>query len=144
MRTVLVVEDNPGDALLLKMGLESEGKNDLSVRKVEDGEEALDFLYNRKQHAAAPRPALVFLDLNLPKVDGRDVLRMLKQDTQLSPIPVIVLSTSDSKADIETSYMYGANSYIVKPKNLEETLRTIALCKSYWLELVRLEGTPES
>jgi CheY-like chemotaxis protein len=136
---VLVVEDDPGDALLVEMTLTSEPKTGISVAQVGDGQEALDFLYRRNKHAHAPRPDLVFLDLNLPKIDGREVLRTLKADADLSAIPVVVLSTSESPSDVEASYRAGANSYIVKPRDLNDTLEKIALCRSYWLDVVRLE-----
>jgi CheY-like chemotaxis protein len=136
---ILLVEDNPGDALLVRMGLQRETTRQLCVANVGDGEEALDYLYRRNKYKDAPRPKLVFLDLNLPKIDGRDVLKVVKQDADLATIPVVVLSTSESTADIDSSYRYGANSYIVKPRELTETLNTISLCRAYWLGVVRLQ-----
>ncbi|HEX4808808.1 MAG TPA: response regulator [Bryobacteraceae bacterium] len=136
---VLIVEDNPSDAFLIELGLGKDRPESISIRKVADGEEALNFLYNREQHIDAPRPAVVLLDLNLPKVDGRDVLRAIKGDPDLSRIPVVIFSTSESPHDVAASYQYGANSYIVKPKDLDDTLRIISLCRTYWLEVVRLE-----
>ncbi len=136
---ILLVEDNPGDALLVQMGLQRETEHQVAVANVVDGEEALDFMYRRNKHKDAPRPKVVFLDLNLPKIDGREVLKTLKQDAELSAIPVVILSTSESTVDIDSSYRHGANSYIVKPRDLGQTLNTISLCRTYWLETVRLD-----
>jgi CheY-like chemotaxis protein len=124
------------------MGLQRETPRQIFVANVADGEEALDYLYRRNKYRDAPRPKVVFLDLNLPKIDGRDVLRTVKEDAELATIPVVVLSTSESKADIDSSYRHGANSYIVKPRELSETLNTISLCRAYWLEAVRLIPFP--
>lgn len=138
---ILIVEDNPSDAFLIELGLGKDRRDSISIRKVADGEEALNFLYNREQHIDAPRPGIVLLDLNLPKIDGREVLRTIKGDPELSRIPVVILSTSESPQDVAASYQDGANSYIVKPKDLDDTLRIISLCRTYWLEVVRLEAT---
>ncbi len=138
---ILLVEDNPGDALLVQLGLQRESTREVFVVNVGDGQEALDFLYRRDKYKDAPRPKVVFLDLNLPKIDGRDVLKTVKQDSQLSTIPVVILSTSESSIDIDCSYRHGANSYIVKPRELAETLNTISRCRTYWLETVRLQVT---
>ena len=135
---ILLVEDNPGDALLVRLGLERESSREVFVVNVVDGQEALDYLYRRNKYKNAPRPKVVFLDLNLPKIDGRDVLKTVKQDIELSTIPVVILSTSESSTDIDCSYRHGANSYIVKPRELVETLNTISRCRAYWLDTVRL------
>jgi CheY-like chemotaxis protein len=136
---ILLVEDNPGDAYLVRLGLQREAKHEIFVANVADGEEALDFLYRRNKYSDAPRPKVVFLDLNLPKVDGRDVLKTVKQDAELATIPIVILSTSESRMDIDCSYRHGANSYIVKPRELTQTLNTISLCRTYWLDAVRLQ-----
>ena len=136
---ILLVEDNPGDALLVRMALQRETKREVTVANVIDGEEALDFLFRRNKHKNAPRPKVIFLDLNLPKIDGREVLKAVKQDAELAAIPIVILSTSESSTDIESSYRHGANSYIVKPRDLGQTLNTISLCRTYWLETVRLQ-----
>jgi len=137
---VLLVEDNPGDALLVQLGLQRETTRKILIENVVDGQEALDFLYRRDKYKDAPRPKMVFLDLNLPKVDGRDVLKVVKQDPELAAIPIVVLSTSESTIDIDSSYRYGANSYVVKPRELAETLAAISCCRVYWLETVRLQA----
>ncbi|MBV9266549.1 MAG: response regulator [Acidobacteriaceae bacterium] len=136
---ILLVEDNPGDALLVRLGLQSEASREVSVVNVGDGQEALDYLYRRDKYKEAPRPKVVFLDLNLPKIDGREVLKAVKQDRNLSTIPVVILSTSESSTDIDSSYRHGANSYIVKPRELADTLSTISRCRTYWLDTVRLQ-----
>lgn len=135
---ILLVEDNPADALLVALALE---ENSRRLCRVEDGAEALDFLYKRGRYSKAQKPAIVFLDLNLPKVSGSEVLKTIKSDTNLAAIPIIVLSSSKSPTDISNSYKQGANSYIVKPVDVDETFRAIQVCREYWLNIVSLQGS---
>lgn len=102
-----------------------------------DGDEALDFLYHRGQYAdseEAPRPSIILLDLNLPGIDGRDVLAQIKQDSDLNIIPVVVFTTSSNPKDVEICYQQGVNSYIIKPINVNKLMRTIELLIEYWFE----------
>jgi CheY-like chemotaxis protein len=104
-----------------------------------DGEDALDYLFRRGTYSdpdSAPRPGIILLDLNLPGTDGREVLRTLKVDPMLQKIPVIVLSTSSDERDINESYRDGANSYIVKPVDLDGFIQAIQRLRDYWFEVV--------
>jgi len=137
---ILLVEDNPGDVRLTLEALK-EGKlsNHLSV--AEDGVAALTFLRREGAFAAAPRPDLILLDLNLPKRDGREVLSLIKADPDLRRIPVVVLTTSKAEQDIVKSYDLHANCYIAKPVVLEEFLEVIRSIESFWLTIVTLPRT---
>jgi two-component system, chemotaxis family, response regulator Rcp1 len=134
---ILLVEDNPGDVRLMREALRMNGvSKGLSV--VEDGEEALSFLNRRGSFSDAPRPHLIFLDLNLPRKDGREVLAEIKENTDLRLIPVIVLTTSESDTDIKKAYALHANCYVKKPTDLDEYLSVVKACESFWLHIVRL------
>lgn len=134
---ILLVEDNPGDARLMIEALR-EGKvlNHLSIAR--DGVEALAFLRREGQHARAPRPDLIMLDLNLPKKDGREVLADIKADAILKSIPVVILTTSQAEQDIVKSYNLHANCYINKPVDLEEFLTVLKSVEDFWLTIVKL------
>ena len=134
---ILLVEDNPGDArLTLEAFKEGKVINNLSV--VHDGIEALAFLRRQGQYADVPVPDLILLDLNLPRMDGRQVLAEIKTDPQLMNIPVVVLTTSASQDDIERAYSSHANCYITKPVDLDQFLRVVQSIESFWLSLVKL------
>jgi CheY-like chemotaxis protein len=136
---ILLVEDNPADVLLTEEAFqEATVSNRLSVAR--NGAEALDFLYRRGRHAAAPRPALILLDLNLPRKNGREVLAVIKADPQLRRIPVIILTTSSAEEDVLKSYDLHANSYITKPVDLNKLLHAIGSIECYWLSVVKLPG----
>jgi CheY-like chemotaxis protein len=108
---------------------------------VSDGEEAMDFLLHRGDYAdrtRAPRPDLMLLDLNMPKLDGRQVLQQVRQDARLRRLPIVVLTTSKQEEDIIRSYDLGCNSFITKPVDLTEFMRTVKGLGSYWFELVTL------
>jgi len=105
---------------------------------VGDGEQALSFLNRRGAFSNAPRPDLIFLDLNLPRKDGREVLAEIKANQDLRRIPVIVLTTSESDNDIKKAYELHANCYVKKPTDLDEYLSVIKACESFWLHVVRL------
>jgi chemotaxis family two-component system response regulator Rcp1 len=134
---ILLVEDNPGDVRLTLEALR-EGKmhNNLSV--VEDGAEALAFLRREGKHAVAPRPDLIFLDLNLPKKDGREVLAEIKADGNLKSIPVVVLTTSKAEEDIIKTYNLHANCYVTKPVDLEQFITVVKLIEDFWFTIVKL------
>jgi two-component system, chemotaxis family, response regulator Rcp1 len=134
---ILLVEDNPGDVLLTEEALaEAKVANDVHV--AEDGEIAMRFLRQEEEHAGAPRPDLVLLDLNLPRMDGREVLAEVKSDPVLRRIPVIVLTTSEAEQDILRSYDLHANGYVTKPLDIGDFLAAVRRIEGFWLELVRL------
>ncbi len=136
---ILLIEDNPADVRLTEEALlEGRMSNHLSVAG--DGETALQMLRREGVYANQPRPDLILLDLNLPKLDGRDVLAQLKQDPVLRKIPIIVLTTSSAREDIEQSYRLHANCYISKPVEYGEFLEVIRLIEDFWLRRVRLPG----
>ena len=137
--TILLVEDNPGDVRLMREALESDGSPLLkTLQVVEDGEQALLYLRRRSPFHDAPRPQLIFLDLNLPRRDGREVLAEIKTSEDLRRIPVIVLTTSESDNDIRSAYELHANCYVKKPNDLDDFLSVIRACESFWLRIVRL------
>ena len=108
---------------------------------VTDGEQALDYLFKRAPFGAAQAPELILLDLNLPKVDGRDVLRRIKSDTILRRIPVLVLSTSGAQRDIEAAYDHYANCYLRKPLDLDEFIRTVCEALRFWTSRAKLAAS---
>lgn len=134
---ILMIEDNPGDIELSRQALKH-GKllNELHI--VEDGEAALDFLYQLNDFVDAVRPDLILLDLNLPKVSGRDVLKKIKADEVLSCIPVIVLSSSEDATDIKESYSLSANSFVTKPVKVEDFVGVVKSIEQFWVEIVKL------
>lgn len=134
---ILLVEDNPGDVMLTQEAFQ-DGKLVHQLSVAGDGEEALDFLYQRGAHAGAPRPDLILLDLNLPKKDGREVLAELKNDPELRHIPVIVLTTSEAEMDVWNAYKLHANCYLTKPIQMNDFFRKIRLVEDFWLTVVRL------
>jgi CheY-like chemotaxis protein len=137
---ILLVEDDPEDQELARRALQkSKVHNQLYV--VNDGEEALDYLYRRGRYEHpkdSPRPDLILLDLNMPKLDGRAVLEQVKSDRELKSIAVVVLTTSSQEEDILRSYDLGVNSYISKPVRIEGFMKAIQDLEHYWLELVVL------
>ncbi len=137
---VLLVEDDPGDVLMTKEALaESKVLNSLHV--VSDGEEALAFLRREGIHADAPRPGLILLDLNLPRVDGREVLAAVKSDPDLRRIPVVVLTTSQAEEDILRSYDLHANAFVTKPVDFDRFLEVIRQIDSFYISVVKLPST---
>jgi chemotaxis family two-component system response regulator Rcp1 len=137
---ILVVEDNPGDLYLIRASL-SLGEIPKRLSVVTDGEEALHFLSRSGQYHDAPTPDLILLDLNLPKVDGREVLERIKADTQWRHIPVVVLSTSTSDHDVSGAYEHHANCYLAKPQGVDEYLDLVHEIESYWLNCVALPSS---
>lgn len=134
---VLLVEDNPGDADLTRETLE-EGKLFIELSLVVDGAEAIDFLLQRGRHSAAQLPDLVVLDLNLPKLDGREVLTEMRKVPALSTIPVVVLTSSDAERDVAQSYQLGANCYVTKPVGLEAFQNIVRSIEGFWFTIVKL------
>ncbi|MCX4093879.1 response regulator [Nocardia sp. alder85J] len=134
---ILLVEDDPADELITREAFEDNKiRNELYV--CHDGEQALDFLYRRREHIDAPRPDLILLDLNLPKYDGREVLEKIKSDPDLAPIPVVVLTTSSAEEDILRSYRLHANAYVTKPVDLPQFLSAIRQIDNFFIRVVRL------
>jgi chemotaxis family two-component system response regulator Rcp1 len=134
---VLLVEDNPGDVRLTREALK-DAKVHLELNVVPDGVEAMEFLNRVGSYAESPRPDLVLLDLNLPRKDGREVLEEIKGDPALQTIPVVVLTTSASEADILRTYMLHANCYISKPVDMEGFLTVVRSIDDFWLSVVKL------
>lgn len=129
---VLLVEDNPGDVVLFMEALE-EAPMQTHLSTVEDGEEALLFLRHQERFKYAPRPRLIILDLNLPKLNGREVLQEIRADDEFNSIPVVVLTTSKSDKDMIESYRLHANCYVVKPVDLKLFMSVLKEIIHFWL-----------
>lgn len=134
---ILLVEDNPGDVRLTQEALK-DGKVSNNLHVVEDGEQAMAFLRRTGKHSGAVRPDLILLDLNLPKKDGREVLREIKKDEDLRRIPVVILTTSSAEEDVFRTYSDYANCYITKPINLDQFMNTVRSIENFWLSIVKL------
>ncbi|WP_302069516.1 response regulator [Rhodococcus ruber] len=136
---VLLVEDDAGDELIIRESFEA---NEIgsTLHVVRDGAEALDFLYRRGMHADAARPALVLLDLNLPKYDGWQVLEAVKADPDLASIPVVVLTTSTAEEDVVRSYRLRANAYVSKSVDFDRFVATVRQIDRFFVHMVRLPG----
>jgi len=134
---ILLVEDNPGDARLTQEALR-EGKLRNRIHHVRDGVEALAFLSHEGDYRDAPAPDIIFLDLNMPRKDGREVLAEIKEDPKLRLIPVVVLTTSEAEMDIVKSYQLRANCYITKPVDLEKFTEVVHTIEDFWLSIVKL------
>jgi len=134
---ILLVEDSPSDALLTREALGgSKLLNKLHV--VENGVDALAFLRREGRFASEPRPDLILLDLNLPRMDGREVLREIKGDDDLRVIPVVVLTSSDAEEDILKSYKLNANCYITKPVEFDKFVKVVRSIREFWIAVVTL------
>lgn len=140
---ILLAEDDPGDQELTRRALQEDVvRSDLQI--VGDGEELLDYLFRRGEYEdpqSSPRPDLILLDLNMPKISGREALETLKQDADLSRIPVVVLTTSEQEADILRSYDLGCSSYITKPVDIDQFIIAVRNLGRYWFEVVTLPHT---
>lgn len=137
---VLLVEDDEGDVLMTREALD-EGKVVNRLNVVGDGVEALDYLRRRGRHAAAARPDLILLDLNLPKRDGRQVLADIKNDPDLRRIPVVVLTTSEAEEDVLRSYDLHANAYVSKPVDFDRFVGVVQQIDEFFISVVRLPGS---
>lgn len=134
---ILLVEDNAGDVRLTREALtEAKVTNTLAVAR--DGVDALTMLRREGAYAGEPRPDLILLDLNLPRMNGREVLAVLKADPDLQRIPVVMLTTSDAERDVLAAYDLGVNAYVVKPVDLERFFRVIESLDGFWLSVVKL------
>ncbi|MCE5182143.1 MAG: response regulator [Betaproteobacteria bacterium] len=135
---ILLAEDEPADANLVKLAI-SENRILADLHTVVDGREAFEFLRRQgPRFADAPRPNLILLDLNMPRMDGREFLAAIKQDTALKDIPVVVLTTSDVERDIVASYHLGASGYVTKPVDINQFIDAVRQLGDYWFSLVRL------
>ena len=134
---ILLVEDDPGDELITREAFEQNKlRNRLHV--AHDGEEGLNYLYQRGAYEDAKRPDLILLDLNLPKYDGRQLLEKIKSDPDLSRIPVVVLTTSSAEEDILRSYKLHANAYVTKPVDVDQFMNAVRQIDEFFLQVVRL------
>jgi two-component system response regulator len=134
---VLLVEDSPGDIRLTQEAFKDSNLH-INLHVVSDGAEAMAFLARAAAYADVPRPDLILLDLNLPKKDGRQVLKEIKENPTLTSIPVVILTTSASEADISWSYRFHANCYITKPVDLDGFLKVVKSIDDFWLSVVKL------
>jgi len=135
--SVLLIEDNSGDVRLMREVLR-DTNNSLHLLVASDGMEAMDFLHHKGHHVHAPRPDIILLDLNLPRMHGREVLACIKEDTSLRAIPVIVLTTSNANEDIARCYQLRASCYLCKPGQLSEYERLIESISRFWLTQAKL------
>jgi len=134
---ILLIEDSPSDATLTMQSLQ-QAKITNTLHWVETGEAAMDFLYQRGEYVNAPRPDLILLDLNLPGMDGREILAEVKADPNLRRIPVVVLTTSSDEADVLRSYDLNANCHVTKPFDVQRFIQVIQLISDFWLTAVNL------
>lgn len=136
---VLLVEDDPGDVLMTREAFkDNKLANRLSV--VSDGVDAMAFLRKEDQYAGSPTPDLVLLDLNLPRMDGREVLAAMKSDPELRRIPVVVLTTSEAEEDVLRSYSLHANAYVTKPVDFQRFIEVVRQIDDFFVSVVRLPG----
>ena len=137
LKTILLVEDSPGDVRLTRQAFR-EADCGLRFHVAADGMEALSFLRRQGRHLYAPRPDLILLDLNLPRMDGRQVLAKIKQDDHLKAIPTIVLTTSGAEGDVEKVYQLRANCYLTKPVDFDGLEELVKSVSNFWLMMFRL------
>ena len=136
---VLLIEDSPGDVRLTQEVFR-DAQASILLHVAADGVEAMDFLRREGVHAHAPRPDLILLDLNLPRMDGREVLARIKDDDSLKSIPTVILTTSDAEADIVNSYQLHANCYLTKPVQLDAFESLVKSINEFWLTKAKLPG----
>jgi CheY-like chemotaxis protein len=138
--TILYADDDPDDRDLMRDALDEIGLGG-DLRFVEDGEEAMEYLRHEGRYAdprSAPEPSFLLLDLNMPRMDGREVLTAVRSDARLRTLPVIVLTTSDSEEAVRAAYDIGASSYVVKPPSFEKLVRVMRDLRHYWADVVTL------
>ena len=134
---VLLVEDDAGDVELIRETLK-DSKVLVNINVVINGEQALSYLRHEEPYQQSLRPNLILCDLNMPKMDGRQLLQIIKKDEDISNIPVIILTTSDSETDIVKSYGLGANCYVTKPLDLKQFSLVVNTIENFWFSLVKL------
>ena len=137
LRRILLVEDNPADAELTREGFAA-GSVPVELTVAKTGADACDYVRKRGRHVSAPTPDLILLDLNLPGVDGRAVLKEIKQDAELRRIPVSMLTSSTADRDINQSYDLGANCYLVKPLDFKSFRGIVQAIEAFWFDTVKL------
>ena len=135
--TILMAEDNSTDVMLTKEAL-AHAKVLNSLHVVDDGEEALEFLYRRGKHAKAPQPDLILLDLNMPRKNGQEVLAEIKRDPKLKHIPVVILTTSKADEDVVKAYGLYANCYVIKPVDFDVFAEVVRSIQQFWFTVVTL------
>jgi len=135
---ILLIEDNPGDIRLTQEAFKEASINTTSLEVVTDGVEALHYLYQEAPYESASMPDLILLDLNLPKLDGREVLQRIKSDDKLKKIPVIILTTSKAEEDILKSYNLHVNCYITKPIDFDDFFEIVQRIENFWIKTVVL------
>ncbi|MBL9215951.1 MAG: response regulator [Opitutaceae bacterium] len=146
LRPILLAEDNPNDVELILTAFQ--GANLLNeIQVTRDGEEALDFLYRRGPYSGrtSPQPAVILLDLKMPKVDGREVLRQVRADPQFRHVPVVILTSSREEADLVASYQLGVNAFVVKPVDFQEFISAVGQLGFFWAllnEAPRVDSNP--
>jgi len=134
---ILLVEDNEDDVIITRRAIEKGGiRNRLYV--VPDGEEALNFLRREGKYRDVPRPGIILLDLKMPKIDGFEVLKQVKNDNDLKIIPIVILTSSGRDEDVRRAYTLGCNSYLVKPEKFEKLTETVMEIDQYWLKVSRI------
>jgi chemotaxis family two-component system response regulator Rcp1 len=141
---ILLVEDNPADIKITQRALR-ESSFPVELLVVRDGQEAVDYLLRKGDHAADSAwrsPDLILLDINLPRLDGREVLRRIRSDPALKPVPVVVLTTSHRQEDVQEMYAAGANTYIEKPQDFARFVQVLQTIQRYWLDTAILPPTP--
>lgn len=141
--TLLVADDDPEDRMLIKDALK-EGRLANDVHFVADGEELLDFLLHRGSYSSAPTPGLILLDLNMPRKDGREALKEIKEHPKLKQIPVVVFTTSKAEEDIFKSYQLGVSSFITKPVTFSSLIDVMQALGRYWFDIVQLPHEPRA
>ena len=134
---LLVADDDADDRLLIEEAI-VDAELDLTLHFVEDGEQLMSFLLRRGVHAAAPRPSLVLLDLNMPRMDGREALRAIRADPTLRSLPIVVLSTSAADEDVSESYLLGANAFVCKPTRFDGLIDLVRTLDAWWFNCVQL------
>lgn len=138
---ILLVEDNPGDVELTKIAFKK-GKIANNISVAEDGERAMDFLHKRGDFIDAITPDIIFLDLNLPKKDGRQVLEEIKADEKLKLIPVCIMTSSSAERDVVQGYGLHANCYLIKPVGIEEFVTIVSAIENFWFSVVIYPDQP--
>jgi two-component system, chemotaxis family, response regulator Rcp1 len=140
MSEILLIEDNPGDVLLTREAFKECG-HEHTINAVKDGVEGLKYLKKENNFSNALTPDLILLDLNLPRKDGRELLKEIKNDDELKTIPVIILSTSKNELDVEKCYELNVNCYVTKPVELDNFIEIIRTIEKYWMQTAKLPKT---
>jgi len=139
---ILLVEDNEGDIILTLEAFKS-GKLHNTISVVRDGEEAIRFLKKEDRFSEVARPDIILLDINLPKLDGKETLHYIKNDEDLKSIPVVMLTTSSSEKDIQEAYKHHANCYITKPVDFTKFIQVVQFIENFWISIVKLPKNDE-